>query len=93
MRDHLHFIWKCPDKYTNDELVVMFKKYTGNKISKYLKSLDTDHIHNFNSMRQDRDHKIWKIRGGALRILSDDMFHQKLEYIHTSNQTSHNELP
>ena len=84
MKDHLHFIWKCPNQIENNELITKFKKYTGLKIVKHIQSMGTDYINNFTSSRQDRKHKIWKIRGGAFHIKSKQIFLQKLFYIHNN---------
>jgi len=82
MSDHLHFLWSCDNEDSADELISNFKKYTGKSIIKLIKEVSIDYLDNFMTVRKDRDHKFWKIRGGHLKILSDEIFFQKLEYIH-----------
>ncbi len=82
MRDHIHLIWNILDKYNLEEITTSFKKYTGRKITDYLKFNDDEYLDYFASGRSDRKYKIWKIKSRHTKILHKSIYKQKLNYIH-----------
>ena len=85
MPDHFHIIWVLPDPLNN---IHSFRRHTGIQITKFLTKIQPEYLGLFWSLRKDRNHKIWKTTMGHLEITSQDMYKQKLGYIH-NNPTKH----
>ncbi len=81
MRDHIHLLWKIKDQDTST-LRTRFTKFTGKEIAKYLRATNEEYLDNFQSERSDRKHKIWKQSKSDLLIVHNDIYQQKLNYIH-----------
>ena len=82
MKDHVHLILEVND-IPIKILIQKIKKHTGSKIIRLLYDTDKDYLEvNFQTIRKDRKYKFWKIVNGNIEIIGDNMFAQKLRYIH-----------
>ena len=76
MKDHVHVIWQIKSNFTIDEIVTKFKKYTGKRITGYLRKNDTEYLVYFTSARYDRIYKIWKTNSKNIRIKHPSILYQ-----------------
>ncbi len=83
MRDHIHLIWQV-NLHDPKVLRTSFTKFTGRAIVQYLKITNEEYLKNFKSERIDREHKIWKQSKTDLLIRHNDVYLQKLTYIHNN---------
>ena len=82
MRDHIHLIWQILKFNELQSILKRFKQYTGLSIVKLLKTESHLYLSNFDSNRNDRIYKIWKLTSSSTRIMHPDIFLQKRNYIH-----------
>ena len=83
MRDHMHLLWKPSSAYEIITVVTKFKKFTGRKFRSHLQLYDSDYLDQyFMSNRKDRNFKFWKINSSNLLTQHQDIFIQKINYIH-----------
>lgn len=82
MSDHVHLLWLIEYQHFIDDIVTKFKKFTGKRITDYLKANDPEYLNYFLSSRSDREYKIWKIKSKNIKITHPSIFIQKLNYIH-----------
>ncbi len=82
MRDHMHLVWEIKDDEILSEIRSKFKSYTGRNIVKMLGNVDQEYLENFQSERQDRKHKFWKIGKYSYHLKHRDIVLQKIRYIH-----------
>lgn len=84
MKDHIHFLWKINSNNSHEEIIIMFKKYTGKNIIHYLNEINPTYTDFFNSERKDRHHKFWKLKSQSTHIKHLNIFIQKINYIHNN---------
>lgn len=96
MQDHVHLIWKNLRSNRNVSNINSFKKYTGNKILKYLAANHPEINHLFLSDRKDRKNKFWKLNSMSIPINDLVTFQKIIDYIHknpTKGDYKYSDLP
>jgi putative transposase len=84
MPNHLHLLWSILKKNGKETPSGSFSKYTAHEFRKYLKVNDLDLLSKFASKKTDRNHQFWKRDPLSIPLSSDDIFEQKLNYIHNN---------
>ncbi len=82
MRDHIHLVWEFEKKENIHEIIRRFKSFTGSRVIKLVGSADEEYLENFQSERQDRKYKFWKVGSNDYHLLHKDIIFQKIKYIH-----------
>ena len=57
-------------------------KYTAQQLKRSLIKNDIEALNAFKVNKYDREYQIWKREPLSIELISEDMFKQKLEYIH-----------
>ncbi|MDQ2862388.1 MAG: hypothetical protein M3R50_01845 [Bacteroidota bacterium] len=57
-------------------------KYTAHQLKRSLIETDKDFLETFKVNKYDRDYQIWKRKPLSVDLLTEELFKQKLEYIH-----------
>ena len=84
MPNHLHIIWTTYENAGKETAYASFFKFTSNQFLKKLKKEDPELLKKFLVNKKDREHQFWDRNTLDIEILSDEMFDQKLNYIHNN---------
>ncbi|NOX84341.1 MAG: transposase [Chlorobi bacterium] len=84
MPNHIHIVWSINQNTGNETGYASFFKFTSNHFLKKLKKNDPVLLQKFLVRKKDRKHQFWKRNSLSIEILSDEMFEQKLNYIHNN---------
>lgn len=82
MSNHIHLIWQPLVGFTPSDIQASFMKYTAQQLKRSLIKNDTETLANFKVNKYDREYQIWKREPLSIELISEDLFRQKLEYIH-----------
>jgi len=82
MSNHIHFIWQPLTGFTPSDIQASFMKYTAQQLKRSLIKNDIEALSVFKVTKYDREYQIWKREPLSIELISDDLFKQKLEYIH-----------
>ena len=82
MSNHIHLIWQPLSKFTSSAIQASFMKYTAQQLKRSLSKNDIEALNAFKVNKYDREYQMWKREPLSIELISEDMFKQKLEYIH-----------
>lgn len=88
MSNHIHLIWQPLVGYTPSDIQASFMKYTAQQLKRSLIKNDAEALANFKVNKYDREYQIWKREPLSIELISEDLFRQKLEYIHYNPVTA-----
>jgi len=93
MPNHLHFIVRCLNDYTPEDIIREFKKSTSNLIIRHLQAEHHDKALSFFAAMvkpdQNQKHRLWENEYQAKNIFSPTFLRQKLAYIHNNPLQPH----
>jgi len=93
MPNHIHIIWAENDGNGRKESAqASFFKFTAHQFLKKLKKEDAAQLKLFQVNSADRKYQFWQRNTLDIEILSDNMFEQKLNYIHSNPLQQHWQL-
>ena len=86
MPNHIHFIWKEHSDYKkgSESVKTAFFKFTAHQFLKTLRRKYPDKLGKFQVNKSDRRHQFWQRNPLEIDIYTDDVFEQKLNYIHNN---------
>lgn len=82
MDNHIHLIWQVKGDHNPSEIQKYFLENTAKHIKKDLTLSHPNVLKLFISTQKDRSYHIWKRRPFSFELFTDDVFNQKLDYIH-----------
>ena len=82
MSNHIHLIWQPLFSFSPSGIQASFMKYTAQQLKRSLIKNDAEALANFKVNKHDREYQIWKREPLSIELISEDLFKQKLEYIH-----------
>jgi len=82
MSNHIHLIWLPLFGFMPSNIQASFMKYTAQQLKRSLIKNDIEALPNFKVNKYDREYQIWKREPLSIELISEDLFKQKLEYIH-----------
>lgn len=84
MSNHIHLIWQPLFGFTPTDIQSSFMKYTGQQLKRSLATNNKDFLNEFKVDKYDREYQIWKRESLSIELFTQDVFIQKLEYIHNN---------
>lgn len=84
MSNHMHLIWRIKLPHLVKDVQRDFLKYTAQQIKFYLKQTDLDLLNACKVNHHDREYMIWKTDSLSVDLYSQQVFEQKLDYIHNN---------
>ena len=84
MSNHLHVIWQMREGWKREDVQRDFLKYVSGRLKD---DLITNHplvLAHFKVKSKDSHYQFWKRRALGIDLYSDDVFFQKLNYIHNN---------
>lgn len=82
MSNHLHVIWQNTPPYNQSENQLSFMKYTAQMMLKELRNSHQEVLTHFEVNLKDRKYQIWERNPLSIELRSQEVFQQKLNYIH-----------
>jgi len=82
MPNHLHVLWRMLADNGKESAAGSFSKYTAHRFRKYLLHTQPLLLQQFAVVKRDRSHQFWKRDPLAVPITGENIFLQKMEYIH-----------
>lgn len=84
MPNHMHLIWHLPKNDRYNSFQRDFLKFTARQILAKMK-VNKDPFLNFLKVKScDRKYQIWKRNSLSIELFNDQIFFQKMEYIHSN---------
>ncbi|MEO6252450.1 MAG: transposase [Ferruginibacter sp.] len=83
MSNHIHIIWQPQFGFTPSDIQSSFMKYTAQQLKRSLKA-NKDFLNEFKVEKYDREYQIWKRKPLSIELFTQEVFMQKLEYIHSN---------
>ncbi len=84
MPNHIHLIWNILQPNGKESAAGSFAKFTAHQFKKYLAANNPSLLTKFFSDKEDRKFQFWKRDPLAIPLSTDEIFIQKLEYIHNN---------
>jgi REP element-mobilizing transposase RayT len=84
MPNHIHLIWQIQDGFKKDVVQMRFLKFTSQQMKFKLIDSKNDFLNEFLVDLADRKYQFWKRNSLSVDLWSDDIFMQKLDYIHNN---------
>jgi REP element-mobilizing transposase RayT len=84
MPNHIHIIWQIQDGFKKETVQMRFLKFTSQQIKFKLMDTGNTLLHGFLVNAADRKYQFWKRNSLSIDLWSDEIFMQKLEYIHNN---------
>ena len=82
MSNHIHLIWHPLSGFTSSGIQASFMKFTAQQLKRSLIKNDVEALSAFKVNKYDREFQIWKREPLSIELISENLFKQKLEYIH-----------
>ncbi len=82
MSNHIHLIWQPLPGNTPEKIQTAFMKYTAQKIKFDLVENHPLVLDKFRINAKDRIYQFWERNSSCIELFTDEVFMQKLEYIH-----------
>jgi putative transposase len=82
MNNHIHLIWQFKDENQSEEIRKSFLESTAKAFKKDLTVCHPQVLVLFSSTQKDRSYHFWKRRPLSIDLFTEDVFNQKLNYIH-----------
>ena len=84
MPNHIHLIWQIQDGFKKEVVQMRFLKFTSQQIKFKLTDSKSSFLDQFRVNSSDRKYQFWKRNSLSVDLWSDDVFMQKLDYIHNN---------
>nr|WP_317127700.1 transposase [Marinoscillum furvescens] len=84
MNHHIHLIWQMREGFSTSSVQRDFLKFTAQKIKFYLIEHNPGILNRFEVGASDRKHQIWQRQSLSIPLYSEQVFQQKLDYIHNN---------
>ena len=82
MDNHMHIIWQMKNDETLEKLQGSLLRFTANKFKKDLEINHNNVLEMFKVNAKDRTFQFWERNSLSVDLFSQNVFFQKLEYIH-----------
>jgi REP element-mobilizing transposase RayT len=82
MSNHIHLIWQPLSGFKPSDIQASFMKYTAQQLKRSLIKNNAEDLAVFKVNKYDREYQIWKREPLSIELISEDLFKQKLKYIH-----------
>lgn len=82
MPNHIHILWALKKEFEKESPAEQFSKFTAHAFKKYLYTYHPEQLEKFKTVKADREYQFWKRDPLAIPISTDDIFIQKIDYIH-----------
>ena len=82
MSNHIHLIWQALPGNTPEKIQTALMKYTAQKIKFDLVENHPLVLDKFRINAKDRIYQFWERNSSCIELFTDEVFMQKLEYIH-----------
>jgi putative transposase len=82
LHNHIHLIWQVKEGHKTENVKRDFLKYTSGKIKADLIKNHPKVLPFFESSQNDRKYHFWERNSLAIELRSEEVFRQKLNYIH-----------
>ena len=82
MSNHIHLIWQPLFSHSPSSIQASFMKYTAQQLKRFLINNNENALGSFKVNKYDRKYQLWKREPLSIELISQDLFNQKLEYIH-----------
>jgi REP element-mobilizing transposase RayT len=82
MSNHIHLIWQPLSGFISSGIQASFMKFTAQQLKRALIKNDVEALSAFKINKYDIEYQIWKREPLSIELISEDLFKQKLEYIH-----------
>jgi putative transposase len=84
MPNHIHLLWNMLQPNGKESVGSSFAKFTAHQFKKYLSATNLIALQNFVSSKRDRQYQFWKRDPLAIPMSTEQIFLQKLAYIHNN---------
>lgn len=84
MPNHIHLIWQIQDGFVKDKIQMRFLKYTAQQMKFKLQDSKDNRLTEFLVNVRDRNYQFWERNSLSIDLWSEDVFIQKLEYLHNN---------
>jgi REP element-mobilizing transposase RayT len=82
MSNHIHLIWQPLAEFTPDDIQHSLMSFTAHKIKNDLQQNHPQVLSHFKVQAKDRDYQFWERNSLGIDLFTEDVFIQKLNYIH-----------
>ncbi len=82
MSNHIHLIWQPLFGHVPSSIQASFMKYTAQQLKRSLIKNNVSALADFKVNKYDREYQLWKREPLSIELVSQNLFMQKLEYIH-----------
>jgi putative transposase len=82
MPNHIHLLWNMLQKNGKESVGSSFAKFTAHQFKKYFSVNDSKQLEHYLSTKKDRQYQFWKRDPLAVPISTEEIFLQKLAYMH-----------
>jgi putative transposase len=82
MSNHIHVIWQPLQHYSLTAIQSSFMRQTAKQILKLLQQKDLQTFEKLQVNKYDRLYQFWKRKPLSVELFTDEVFMQKLDYIH-----------
>lgn len=82
MNNHIHLIWQPLFGHTPSSVQASFMKYTAQQLKRSFINNNENALDSFKVNKYDREYQLWKREPLSIELVSQNLFMQKLEYIH-----------
>ena len=89
MPNHIHLIWEVLEGHRLSKVQRDFLKYTSQQIKFVLAKYHPAVLKEFEVNVKDRKYRFWKDRSLPVSLYNDEIFMQKLNYIHDNPTQAH----
>ena len=84
MPNHIHLLWNILRPNGKESPAGSFAKFTAHQFKKYLLSYNASMLEKYKSEKEDRQYHFWKRDPLAIPINTENIFIQKLDYVHNN---------
>jgi REP element-mobilizing transposase RayT len=82
MSNHIHLIWQPLFGHSPSSIQASFMKHTAQQLKRSLIKNNENGAAGFKVNKYDREYQLWKREPLSIKLISQNLFNQKLEYIH-----------
>ena len=82
MSNHIHLLWRIQDGHLREDVQRDFLRFTSQQMLKALRNSENKLMQSFYVGAKDRKYQIWERNSLSIELWTEDVFLQKLEYIH-----------
>jgi len=82
MSNHIHLIWQPLEEYTPENIQHSLMSFTAHQFKIDLKEKHPQVLEHFKVKAKDRQYQFWERNSLGIDLFTEEVFMQKLEYIH-----------